>query len=408
MTVAAPPTSVAANQRVASVPHDFQDDIDAVARIDAVSTILDVICRITGMGFAAVARVTEDRWIVCSVLDRIEFGLLPGGELKVATTICNEIRQSGTGVVIDHVAEDTTFCGHPTPAMYGFQSYISMPIVRRGGEFFGTLCAIDPRPARLNNPEVLGMFRLFAELIAAQLDADERLLSSEASLRRERELTEFRDQFIAVLGHDLRNPIAALDAGTKMLMRSPLDAKATTIVTLMQGSVLRMSNLIDNLLDFARGRLGSGIGIRKESGRIEPVLTQVIDELRAANPDRVIRAEFNAAEPFEADQQRLGQMFSNLLGNALTHGVADGPIDVSAWLKDGIFELSVANGGKPIEPAFMAELFRPFVRGRGPNQMGLGLGLYIASEIAQAHGGSLVATSDAGETRFTFRMPVAG
>ena len=101
----------------------------------------------TGMGFAAVARVTEDRWIACAVRDEIAFGLAPGGELKVATTICDEIRRSGEAVVIDHVAADQAFCGHPTPAMYGFQSYISMPILHKDGSFFGTLCAIDPKPA---------------------------------------------------------------------------------------------------------------------------------------------------------------------------------------------------------------------------------------------------------------------
>jgi GAF domain-containing protein len=98
-----------------------------------VPTILDAVCRTTGMRFAAVARVTEDRWIACAVRDQIQFGLEPGGELKVATTICQEIRASGQAVIIDDVAEDRAFCGHPTPALYGFQSYISMPIRRANG-----------------------------------------------------------------------------------------------------------------------------------------------------------------------------------------------------------------------------------------------------------------------------------
>ena len=124
---------------------DFQADLDAIARISAVPMILDVVCRTTGMGFAAVARVTEDRWIACSVKDDIALGLQPGGELKLETTICNEIRQSGQPVVIDHVAQDNAWCGHHTPAMYGFKG-ISVPIVRSNGAFFGTLCAIDLAP----------------------------------------------------------------------------------------------------------------------------------------------------------------------------------------------------------------------------------------------------------------------
>src|SRR5688500_8510350 len=106
----------------------LQEDIAAVARIEAVPAILDVVCRVTGMGFAAIARVTDSRWIACSVKDDIQFGLMSGGELRVETTICNEIRRHGTAVAIDDVREDERYRRHPTPAIYGFQSYVSMPI----------------------------------------------------------------------------------------------------------------------------------------------------------------------------------------------------------------------------------------------------------------------------------------
>src|ERR1700749_5079621 len=112
---------------------DLSADIAAVQGIAAVPRILEVVCRATGMGFAAVARVTESRWVCCAVRDEIKFGLEPGGELKVETTICDKILSSGHPVVIDHVESDETFCRHPTPAMYGFQSYISIPIVLANG-----------------------------------------------------------------------------------------------------------------------------------------------------------------------------------------------------------------------------------------------------------------------------------
>src|ERR1700712_3450838 len=106
---------------------DLMSDIAAISRIQAIPMILEIVCRTTGMRFAAVARVTEDRWIACSLLDQINFGLKPGGELKVDTTICHQIRSTGTAVVISHVDTDATYAGHPTPQMYGFQSYISVP-----------------------------------------------------------------------------------------------------------------------------------------------------------------------------------------------------------------------------------------------------------------------------------------
>jgi GAF domain-containing protein len=133
----------------AQMAEDFQSDIEAVSRISAVPRILEVVCQSTGMRFAAVARVTENHWLACSVLDEIDFGLKPGGELKIESTICNEIRQSRQPVIIDHVAQEPEWCNYATPAMYGFQSYISMPIILADGSFFGTLCAIDPLPARI-------------------------------------------------------------------------------------------------------------------------------------------------------------------------------------------------------------------------------------------------------------------
>jgi signal transduction histidine kinase len=392
----------------ASVTHDFQADLDAVDSIAAIPTILDVVCRTTGMGFAAVARVTDDRWIACQVLDSIDFGLRPGGELKVETTICHEIKQKREPVVINHVDSDDRYRHHHTPLMYGFQSYISMPILLPDGQFFGTLCAIDPKPHQLTNPEVIGMFKLFAELIGFHLEAHEKLASTSASFENERRTSELREQFIAVLGHDLKNPLASIQAGTNMLLRTPLDDKAINIVKLMQNTVARMEGLIDNVLDLARGRLGGGLVMSFGHGKSpEPILSQVLSELRVSWPDRVIETRFELHQDVSADHARIGQLFSNLLGNALTHGAADKPIRVEALAGNGQFELSVSNAGDPISPHAMERLFQPFYRGQvRPSLQGLGLGLYIASEIAKAHGGALSVASSTNETRFTFKMPI--
>jgi signal transduction histidine kinase len=386
----------------------FQADIDAIHSISAIPTILDVVCRVTGMGFAAVARVTEDRWICCAAKDDIAFGLRPGGELKIETTICNEIRDSREAVIIDHVAADEKFRAHHTPAIYGFQSYISMPIVLKDGRFFGTLCAINPRPARLNTPQTIGMFKLFAELIAFHLDANERLASSEANLLDERKTSELREQFIAVLGHDLRNPLASIDAGAKLLRKTPLNDRASGIVAMMLSSVVRMSGLIDNVLDFARGRLGGGLTLNRTAGEpLEEVLEQVVAELRMSSPERIIDVELAIAEPVNCDRPRIAQLFSNLLGNALSYGAVDQPIRVRSQTGANVFELSVSNAGKPIPPGTLDRLFHPFSRGAAQtNQQGLGLGLYIAYQIACAHGGTIEVASTAAETRFTFRMPL--
>lgn len=399
------PKSVAEPRRAKA--EDFQADIETVSRIAAVPTILEVVCRTTGMRFAAVARVTEDRWIACSVLDEVDFGLKPGGELKVETTICDEIRQSRQAVIIDNVAEDAAWCRHATPAMYGFQSYISMPIILGDGSFFGTLCAIDPRPARLSNPQTIGMFRLFAELIAKHLDADRKLAVTESALLEERADAELREQFIAVLGHDLRTPMRAISCFTELLMKDPQADEAPAMGKLVLESAARMQALIDNLMDLARGRLTGGLPLSRSDAALEPVLREVIDELRASYPDRRIETVISLDRTVNCDRIRVGQLLSNLLGNALAYGSPDRPVLVRASCDEGNFELSVANAGEPIPPVALERLFHPFYRSKAhQNREGLGLGLYIAHEIAIAHGGTLAVQSTPEETRFTFRMAV--
>ncbi|WHO39721.1 GAF domain-containing protein [Sphingobium sp. AP49] len=137
---------------------------------DAIRAVLADVCRLTDMGFAAVARVTEDRWIACQVLDKIEFGLTPGGELEIAKTICTEIREHGEAVVFDDASIDMEWRTHPVPILYGFKSYASFPIFLSNGTFYGTLCAIDPARRRIATPEVIARMRACALHVAALLD----------------------------------------------------------------------------------------------------------------------------------------------------------------------------------------------------------------------------------------------
>lgn len=397
------------------VPHDFRHDIEAVGRIEAVPRILDVICKTTGMGFAAVARVTCDRWVACMVQDDIHFGIRPGDELDITTTICNEIRESRRGVVINHVAQDPVFHTHPTPALYGIESYISQPIILKDGTFFGTLCAIDPRPAVIDNPQTINMFKLFADLIAQHLMVDGQLRSAQDELEEtqdeleeERETARLREQFIAVLGHDLRNPVAAFQSGIRLLADQPLDQRGQQILGLLQGSVSRMDDMIRNMLDFARLRLGSGVTLHYDADRdLSETIEQVALELKAANLERRIEIAIPVFPRLSVDHNRIAQMLSNLIGNAITHGDPEQPIRIGGSLSDNNLTIYVANGGRPIPQEAMAHLFEAFYRrDQGKSKDGLGLGLFIASEIARVHGGTLAVASDDAETRFTCTLPI--
>jgi GAF domain-containing protein len=134
----------------------------------SVAAILEEVSRATGMRFATVARVTDTRWTACAVYDTINFGLQPGQDLALETTICNEIREHGQTVVFNHASTHPLFSKHPTPALYGFESYISTPIYRDDGQLFGTLCSVDPQPRRLDQATVQ-LLEKFARAIGAEI-----------------------------------------------------------------------------------------------------------------------------------------------------------------------------------------------------------------------------------------------
>jgi len=387
---------------------DFANDIRVVQAIDAVPSILEVVCQTTGMGFAAVARVTKDRWIACGVRDEIEFGLQPGGELQIEETICNEIRVRREPVIIADVASDPVYSAHHTPKLFGLESYISVPIILPDGSFFGTLCAISCESAQVNKPSVIGMFRLFAEMIGYQIAAKRSVEKSEVALLDEQEASALREQFIAVLGHDLRNPLGAIAGGMRLLRKESLSNRGAEVLSLVESTASRMGALIENVMDFARGRLGGGISLEQSSSKVHDILEQVVSELRSSHPHREIITTIDVVEEVDCDPVRLGQLFSNLLGNAIMHGDQDFPISAILEIKEDALEFRTVNAGEPIADDTMKRLFAPFSRGEvRPSLQGLGLGLYIASQIAEAHDGTLTASSVNRETVFTFRMPVS-
>lgn len=207
-----------------SVTDAYLMDVEAISRIDVVPMMLDTVCQLTGMRFAAIARVTDERWIACSVRDDINFGLQPGGELKVETTICHEIRQNRQAVVISDVDADPVFAGHHTPALYGLKSYISVPIVMPDGRFFGTLCAIDSVPHDLDRAGILPTFEMFARLIALQLEQADSISATLAhgdvlrnSEARHRQILDSASDF-AIIAMNLEGKVTRWNRGAESIL----------------------------------------------------------------------------------------------------------------------------------------------------------------------------------------------
>lgn len=387
---------------------EFALDVEAVRAIDAVPVILSMVKHITGMRFAAVARVTETHWVACAVDDSINFGLQPGGELVLESTICHEIRQHRTPVIFGHASTHPVFRSHHTPKTYGLESYISIPIVKANGEFFGTLCAIDSVPASLEEPAIAKTLTLFAQLIGMSLDAQARLDTTRAALDSATENGRLREQFMAVLGHDLRTPLSAIRMGADLLETKTSDKPSLNLIAAIRKSSSRMGVLIENVLDFARGRMGGGIPVKRQLvDDLNETLKTTVDEVQMSHPQAIFVRALDVPQGVYCDPLRISQLVSNLLGNAVTHGSNAAPVAVSAWYEGEEVVISVTNHGAPISPRLMPLLFEPFTRSEaGQRGEGLGLGLYIASQIATAHNGSLTVTSTADSgTCFIARFP---
>lgn len=215
-----------------------------------------------------------------------------------------------------------------------------------------------------------------------------------------------REQLIAVLGHDLRNPLGAISMAVQLLQEVLHDPYAKELLATLKRSSYRMSELIANIMDFARTRLGEGIIITPKQVVLDPILQQVADELKLIFPQREIITSIHITEPVHCDPDRIAQLVSNLLANALNHGNPNSPVFIHASNINKTLKISVTNTGKPIPESLQVFLFEPFTKeGDRPSKNGLGLGLYISAQIAQAHKGTLTYTSHENETCFTFSMP---
>jgi len=396
-------------QFVSDSAEDIARDVAAVNRLAALPTLLEVLCDSTGMRFAAVARVSENTWTACLVKDEISFGVASGGQLELETTLCIESKRSSVPIVIEQASTDPRYRDHPAPKLYKFESYVSVPIVLSNGRYFGNLCAIDPAPAKVADPKILKMFTRFAALIGMLLDSEMARQEDQSALRGAHADNEVREQFIAILGHDLRNPLQAIYSAGVLLEKKITDPALQGVASRIRVSVKRMSCLINDLLDFARARLGEGMGVRVEEVEdIDAGLNAVVREFQDGQPERQILANISVTRKVRCDLGRVQQVASNLIGNALKHGAPEGTVKVSAQAEESDLVLNVWNAGEPISPENLDKICEPFWRHSSTgNREGLGLGLYICSEIVRAHGGTLSVTStQESGTSFTARLPL--
>ena len=259
-----------------------------------------------------------------------------------------------------------------------------------------------------------GVFRWFLTRVKPFKDDDGRIVrwfGSNTNIDERRRNDDFRETFVGVLGHDLRNPLNTVLMTSRVLAMLPTTPDAIRKkLERVTSSGVRMQRMIEQLLDLTRARLTDGIPLTLSTEPVDlgALLTKIVDEIGEGQPNCRFELDVQGLCTARVDPDRLEQVMSNLLGNAVAHGDQTQPIRVVLHCEADWASLAVHNHGSPIPTDFLPLLFNPFAREQASRRpsAGLGLGLYISERIVAAHGGTLsVQSSEAAGTRFTVRLP---
>jgi signal transduction histidine kinase len=245
-----------------------------------------------------------------------------------------------------------------------------------------------------------------AEEITRFAEAIDQNVAEAVPFYQERE-TQYRDRFLGILAHDFRNPLNAITLGTQMLAENGLTNKQRGTVARILNSARRLNRMVSDLLDFSRGRLGSPMPIAATKANLGQLVSDVVNEVQTANPEFIINFDSNGDLQGQWDVERLKQVASNLLLNAIQHG-AGKEITITVTGEENSVVIAVKNEGPPIPKELQVTMFDPLVQGKKPDptRSGLGLGLFIVNEIVAAHHGTIAVTStrDSG-TIFSVHLP---
>ncbi|ATB31600.1 sensor histidine kinase [Melittangium boletus] len=241
-------------------------------------------------------------------------------------------------------------------------------------------------------------------------DISEKKQAEERARAEERRRSEFEQQLIGIVSHDLRNPITAISLGVSLLLRrDDLDERILKTLVRVHSSAERTIRMVRDLLDFTQARLGGGIVIHREMSDLHPLLRLVVDEVQMSFPDREVRIEMDGDGQGAWDTDRVAQVITNLVSNALKYSPAGTPVTVRAWGDRDAVRMEVHNLGEPIPRQVQEHLFEPMRRGNEQSDRtsrSIGLGLFIVDHLIRAHGGTVDVRSTSPEgTTFGVRLP---
>jgi signal transduction histidine kinase len=309
-------------------------------------------------------------------------------------------------LIINQASKNPEFANHPGVKLYGIESYIAVPLIRRDGNYFGTLCSLDPRPANLNENS-LTIFKLLSQLIAFELEAEDEKQAREA------EISALND-VISIAAHDLRQPLTTLQLraflAARWGRRDGVSPELETMLDSLVTDVRRAAALTDILLDVGRIEAG-GFKLDISECDLVQIILKAVEDLEST----ILWANFKLELPpelkIQVDETRLGQVIRNLLDNAIKYSPGSTrPVEISlSRLPGEINLLQVRDYGMGVQESDLPRLFERQFRtqeAKASNIQGSGFGLYISQKFIEAHQGQIWADlPSGGGLRFNITLP---
>jgi signal transduction histidine kinase/CheY-like chemotaxis protein len=334
--------------------------------------------------------------------------------LRPGEGFSGRVLQSGQAQLIPELSREsllaTVMPDHQEVARrFPIHSLLGVPL-RMQGRVVGVLTVCRFSPGQPFTRDDQGLLEELAAKAALSIENARLFAEQQRSQEELRRRAEFEQQLVGIVSHDLRNPLAAISMSAGLLeKKGELTDSQKRMVTRIGQATERAARMIRDLLDFTKARLGGGIALHRQPMDLRDVVQQVLDEVLVAHPGRHVELALESEVKGEWDPDRIAQVLTNLLGNALTYSPASAPVKVDARLEGEHALLRIFNGGTPIPPELLPRLFEPMTRGalkEGQSSRSIGLGLYIVRDIVHGHGGGVDVVSSAEEgTTFTVRLP---
>ena len=363
---------------------------------------------------------------VQAALDQAACGLLRtdhrGRVLRVNRTFCEWVGYERPELLGRKLQDLLTMGGkifhqtHLAPLMQiqGSASEVKLEFVRKDGEVVPMVMNARRGDAGGEPIREIAVFvahdrdKYERELVQSRKRLEALVEQANAHQEEAKDRALLAEQMMGIVSHDLRNPLSTIQMGTLLLTRGEVTPHQINVLGRISRAADRSHRLIADLLDFTQARLGKGLAVTRREIPLHDTVAEVLDELGQAFPGRRLVHQREGEGRCEADVDRVAQLIGNLVANAMAYGLPETPVTVRSAIGNGQFVVAVHNHGTPITPSLQATLFDPLVRGdsEGSATHSVGLGLFIVSEIAKAHGGSMAVASVAGDgTTFTATFP---